>query len=294
MSKNFITAAILMVISSAAIAVMSALGKAAAPLISTSLIVFFQNLISFLFILPWALQPKSKGIKTEKTGWHILRAITGAGAWYGMFLAMHFTSLNNAVLLTYSAALWIPLLSWLVHKQHSSVKVWLGVVVGFIGISLILRPHTSSINYGDLIALSAGVALAVALLLVNHLNKTEPPFRILFYYFLYSSLLFLPLAANQWQHISWIGWLYLIGIGVSLAISQLLVILAYALETPSSLSAFMYSTLLFTALIDWTVWHNKPTIVVISGMLLVILGGILTTLDKSKAALINNSCNGRI
>lgn len=283
MQGSFIKAACLMVLSSVAIAIMSALGKAAAPLINTAIVVFFQNLISFLIILPWALRKQAGGVKTLQTRWHIVRAITGAGAWYAMFLAMRFTSMSNAVLLIYSAALWIPLLSWLVLKQSISGKVWCGVAIGFIGIVLILHPgNGNAFNPGDLIALAAGFGFAIALLTVGQLNQTEPPFRILFYYFLFSSLLFLPLAISHWQSFSLKGWIYLVGIGVSLAVSQLLVILAYQLASATRLSPFMYSTLLFTAILDWLIWQQVPTIWMIAGMLLVVLGGLATAIEKGK------------
>jgi hypothetical protein len=56
---------------------MNALGKAAEQLTSTAVVVLFQNLICFLFIIPVAIRGGWASLRTEKVGLHILHAATG-------------------------------------------------------------------------------------------------------------------------------------------------------------------------------------------------------------------------
>lgn len=283
--QHLLKGSLLMLLSSLSVAIMSVTAKFISSEVATTTVVFFQNFFSFLFILPAILHRNSGSLATKQHVWHLLRALTGAGAWYCMFLAMHSIPVSNAVLLTYTASIWLPILSWIFLKHSISHKVWQGIILGFIGIGLILGFKNQAIHMGSFIALTAGLLLAAALLTVRHLNHTEPAFRTLFYYFLFSSLLFFPLMLHNWCTIPLHIWPYLIAIGISLALSQLFVILAYHQAHPASLSPIMYSTILFTALLEWVVWDISLTTPMLFGMLLVISGGIIASREKSNRPL---------
>jgi LPXTG-motif cell wall-anchored protein len=49
---------------------------------------------------------------------------------------------------------------------------------------------------------------------------------------------------------------------------------------------FVYTTIVFTALIDWAVWNHPPTLYVILGMALVIGGGLVAIRGKNAAPVI--------
>ncbi len=96
-----------------------------------------------------------------------------------------------------------------------------------------------------------------------------------------SLLLFLPMALSQWHAVPLLfGWIYLVGIGLTFVGSQLLVILAYRLASPTRLSPLMYITLI-TAILDWLIWHEVPTLLVFAGMALVVIGGVITVGEKA-------------
>jgi drug/metabolite transporter (DMT)-like permease len=109
---------------------MNALGKAAEQLTSTAVVVLFQNLICFLFIIPVAIRGGWASLRTEKVGLHILRAATGTACWYAMFIAITMMPLTNAILLTFSAPLWMPVIAWLVSRQKASMATWPAVMAG--------------------------------------------------------------------------------------------------------------------------------------------------------------------
>ena len=51
------------------------------------------------------------------------------------------------------------------------------------------------------------------------------------------------------------------------------------------LGPFIYTTIVFTALIDWAIWHRSPTLFVVLGMALVIGGGLVAIRGKTDAPL---------
>jgi drug/metabolite transporter (DMT)-like permease len=262
-------------LSFASLAAMNALAKAAAPLASTTMIVLVQNAGCLLLVLPWALQDGRAGLRTGRLGLHLLRAATGTGAWFCLMLAIRRLPLPTAVLLTYSAPLWMPLIAWAVSRERVARRVWLGAALGFAGIALVLHPGAQLPLDGAVWGLTAALLLAVALLAVRWLSRTEPTPRILFYYFLFSTVLMLPPAALEWTMPAPLGWLYLAGIAVALALGQLFIAIAYHYASAVQLSPFVYSVIVFTALIDWAVWGRPPSPLELAGIALVVGAGIL-------------------
>ncbi|MFL6086631.1 MAG: DMT family transporter [Mycobacterium sp.] len=88
--------------------------------------------------------------------------------------------LTNAILLTFSAPLWMPVIAWAVFRQRASKATWIGAAIGFVGVVLVLQPHHQEFNIGALFALAGAFFLAVALMSVGWLGTTEPMPRILF------------------------------------------------------------------------------------------------------------------
>jgi len=125
------------------------------------------------------------------------------------------------------------------------------------------------------LGLLAAVLLALALLSVRWLSTTEPTERILFYYFLLSTLLILPFAAFAWRAPDGWAWLYLVAIGICLLLSQVLIIVAYRHASAVTLAPIIYAVIVFTALINWAVWGRAPTLLEAAGMLVVIAGGVI-------------------
>jgi drug/metabolite transporter (DMT)-like permease len=259
----------------ACLAVMSALAKVADRHAATEVIVLFQNLICFVAIAPFAVRHGEAPLKTGRFRLHVLRAATGTGAWLALFYAITMIPLTNAVLLTYSAPLWLPLIAWMLGGQRVAGRVWLGVALGFLGILLVLHPSNSPLNFGAVLGLVAAILLPLALLSVRWLSATEPTERILFYYFLLSTLMILPFAVFAWRAPDGWAWLYLLGIGVCLLLSQVLIIIAYRHASAVTLAPIIYSVIVFTALINWAVWDHVPTLLEAAGMLVVIVGGVI-------------------
>ncbi len=275
--ENATLGGILIVIAFLCVAIMSALGKAAAN-VSTGTIVFFQNFVSLLLFLPWIFRHGTSSVKTTRTWLHILRAGSGLLSQVLMFAAVKKMPLMNAVLLTNSAPLFIPLITWAWLKEKISGIVWASLLVGFVGVVLILKPSAALVsNPAALIATSAAVFSAFALVTVNRLSSTETTQRILFYYFLISSLASAPFAVMGWHAPTQREWMYLLGIGVFMAASQLLIILAYRHASAGRIAPFNYSVVVFSGLIGWWLWKNTPDMLSLLGVILVTMGGILST-----------------
>jgi len=258
------------------VAVMSAFGKAASE-VPTAVIGFFQSFISLTLFLPWVLRHGLRDLHTSQFPLHVVRAISGLLSQLLYFWAVHQMKLVDAVLLVNAAPLFIPIVAFLWNRTPVTLPVALSLLIGFVGVVLIIRPGPEMLtNPSALIALSAALFSAIALVSVNKLSGHNQPDTILFYYFLIGSVATLPFAVAQWSMPTPHEWWLLIGVGVFMALAQLLIILAYQHATASQIAPFNYSVVIFSGLIGWIVWQNELDLLSILGIVLVCAGGILS------------------
>ncbi|CAN5508850.1 DMT family transporter [soil metagenome] len=281
--ENLAVGALLTAAAFFCVALVNALVKVAGQYTSTGVILLCQNVICLIFIAPIALRGGFASLRTDRIGLHILRAAAGTACWYSLFVAITMIPLTSAILLTYSAPLWMPVIAFVLLRQRASRATWLGAGIGFAGVVLVLRPTGHDFNVGELFALAGALFLAVALMSVRWLGATEPTTRILFYYFLISTLLVAPLAALDWQPFPPQAWTWLIGSGFAQLFSQVLLVLAYRYASAVKVGPIVYTVIVFTALIDWVVWDHPPTLFVFLGMALVIGGGLAAIRAKPAA-----------
>lgn len=239
-------------------------------------LLLFQNGISLLFILPWM-------IGRDPTIWQmpplrlvLLRSLAGFINFAFLFLAIKRAPLTGVLLLGNSAPFFIPLIIWLWRGIQLSRHLWAGIVVGFIGIACILQPSGDLLNIGGLFALAAAFSFSVSMIAQRRLVKKAQPETVLFYYFLTGVVVSLPFVFALWEPLNIDEWGVLIGMGLLSAIGQLLLMRALQYEKPSFLSAFNYSAIVYSALIDWLAWGRTPSLLETAGILIVLTGGVIT------------------
>lgn len=246
------------------------------PQMPVPVILFFQNALSIFVVLP-------KMLTMERSIWNppnvrllILRFFAGYLNFAFLFLAVQRAPLTGVLLLGNSAPFFIPLIIWVWRGIHLSSKLWLGIIVGFLGIALILRPSGGFLNTGGLFAISAAFCGSISLIAQRRLLKKAPSESILFYYFLLSALASLPFAIALWSPFNLSELLKLCTLGIFSGIGQILLLKALQFEKPSLLSPFSYSAIVYGALIQWVIWKQPLTWIELMGISIVIIGGILT------------------
>ena len=257
-------------------AVMSSFSKAATgvPPVAT---LFLQYGISFLVFVPSAVRVGRAHLRTEHFGLQLLRSVAGSVCQLLFFMAVRSIPLLDSVLLSNAAPLFIPLVVYIWFRKTVQPLVWVSLLIGLIGIVMIIKPGLQMFqNPASLLALTAGLFSALALVATNKLTETEPPTRILIYNFGLSTLLLVPLCIWAWKPLTARQWLLLFGVGVSYALTQYLIILAYRYASATELSPFNYTVVVFSGLLGWRFFGNVPDTAAVVGTMLICAGGILS------------------
>lgn len=282
--ENLVLAAALTTAAFFCVSLVAVFAKVSGQYTSTGVILLVQNLICLVLMLPVMMRDGWASLRTERVGMHVLRSAMGTACWYCLFFAITLIPLTNATLLTYSAPLWMPLVAWVASREKISRATWLAAGLGFVGVTLVLRPEGQGFNIGDAAALAAALFLAVGMMSVRWLGSTEPVTRILFYYFALSSVMLLPIAVVGWRPVPLAAWPWLAALALAQLASQVLIAVAYRFASAEKVGPFIYSVIVFTAIIDWVVWHHAPGPLVLLGMALVIGGGLVAVRARGKVA----------
>jgi len=265
-----------------------AIPRATGEKISVPTILLFQNGISLLIMIPIVIQRGRKSLKTEKMKLILLRTVAGYCSFGFIFLATRYTSLVNVVLLSNSTPLIIPLIIWIWRGVRIGIRLWLGILVGFIGIVLILKPYGLLVDLGALFGLGSALFFSISMIAQRRLIKKESSRTILFYYFLIATLISIPLAIFTWEPITSKTIALLILLGLLSCMGQMFFLRAFRFQKPSLLAPFNYSSVVYALFIDWILWDQLPDFWSILGIIIVCAGGILAILEANTDLLKKN------
>lgn len=251
--------------------------KASEPFLSSGQILCFSNFFSWLLILPFVCKMGTKELATHHFPMIALRTLLGVGSIYGISLALATVSLSEVLLLNNTAPFFVPFIVWIFYKTKIPHSLWVGLVIGFIGIFIVLRPGFTEIRSGQIFGLCSGIAAAAMLVAVRQIAH-EPFLRIMFYYFLIFAAVMSPSLFSAWTFPPATIWLYLVLAGTSMICAQISLTGAMRYAAAHDAAPFLYTSVIFAGLIDWIVWKNKPGMISIVGMIIVCIGGIITML----------------
>ncbi|MDD4202259.1 MAG: DMT family transporter [Candidatus Omnitrophica bacterium] len=241
-------------------------------------ILFYQTGFALILMFPFLVYNGINAIVPKKPLYYFLRTLSGILSLYCFFWALERTSLAKAVLLNNSAPLFVPLIIVVFFAAKFKKRNWIFLILGFFGIALILRVRTFSVELGEISALLSGLFAAFSIVSTRVLKKTgnEKSFTIVFYYIFSITIVSGVMLLLHPQFPSSEQWIYLLGGGFMFFLFQILFTMSLAFGKASEISPFMYFGVLFAGIADWVIWKNIPSSMALCGMILVIMGGILS------------------
>jgi len=273
---NLPRGAALMLAAALLFAATGAIIKYVSATLSNEMVVFFRNLFGLAVLAPWILRHGPRYYATRHLRFHLVRALTGLAAMYCYFYAISRLPLAEAVLLNYSAPLFIPLAALLWVGEPFSPRLWWPIAIGFAGIGLILKPGLSLFAPIALIGVAAGVFSALAMAGIRRLTRTEPATRVVFYFSLVATLGSAIPLIWAWQTPPTALWFALFLIGAISTAAQILMTRAYGHAPAAQVGPFSYGTVVFAAVFGWTFWGEVPDVLSAAGAVLVVVAGVLT------------------
>lgn len=264
----------LMLASMACFSAMNIIIRYASYDMHTTQIVFFRNLFSLLFFLPWIIRSGPAVLKTRKPLSHFWRGTIGVIGMQLWFYCVAILPLNEATALSFTAPIFTSIIAILFLGETAGWHRWGAIFIGFFGTLIIIRPDPGNMNWDLLIVPLATTMWAVAGTLVKHMTKTESSKLIVFYMALTMCLWSFPVALPHWQTPS----LSLIGLCLLIALSStgahLCMVNAYARADVVVLMPFDFFRLVFTAIFAYLAFGEQADLWSWCGGLIIVASAV--------------------
>lgn len=250
--------------------------------VGNEMVVFFRNAVGVLFFLPLALTRGLAPLRTTRPWAHLKRTFCGLAAMYCYFYALAHLPLTDAMLFSYAAPVFTPLIAWWWLKEPLTRRMLLATAVGFAGVLLVAKPSGALVSGISLIGMLASVMAACAFVSIREMSNTEPAFRIVFYFALFSALVSAVPLLWAWQPLERGELLLLLAAGLMASLGQLSMSQAYACAPPGLIGPVAYLAIVFAGIIAWLRWDEVPGSTSLLGAGLIFTASLIPLLRRSR------------
>jgi len=246
-------------------------------------IVFCRSLFVFLIPLGMAFQKQSwKSLKSNKKKYHILRAVITTLSMFFYIYSFSHLPLADAYALAYVSPFFMALFSSPLLGEKVTPHAWIAIVIGFCGVLIIARPGSSIFSFGGLAAFIAGMLYALSLVMSRKLSQTESDTAITLWFmgtcFVISGLM----MPFYWQMPLFEEWALFISLGVVGGTAVMAITRAFSLAPAFIVGPLDYLTFIFGTLIGYVIWGDVPDIFVVTGVFLLIFGGLYLVYQEAR------------
>ena len=162
-------------------------------------VVFFRSLSAGAIALVWALFANREALKVPARliPRLVIMGIVGVGMLQWTYSqAVYYLPIGIALLIEYTAVLWVPILALLVFKEKVSSKIWLGAALVLGGLAVVAQIWDTQLNpVGILFGLAASASLTIHFVMGERVQRYLPTNVVMVYGMGVATLFFLPLAS---------------------------------------------------------------------------------------------------
>ncbi|GAB1407920.1 DMT family transporter [Thermomonas brevis] len=262
-------AALLMLASTVAFALMAVCIRLASQTEPTWEVAFFRNAFGLLSLLPVLLWPVLRQpqplqrfrehVRTTQLPRYVVRCAIGILSMYCGFWAIGNLPLAQAISLAYSSPIFITIAAVLWLGERVRARRWAAVIAGFVGVLVIVQPWSQAFSLGSLVAVAAAMFSALVAIQIKQLSQVDKADTIVFWtYILWVPMSLLP-ALFVWHAPQGIAWLWLVLCGVLGTIGQLFWTRALKLGEVSALTPISFMQLPVVTLAGWLLFAEAIT-----------------------------------
>ncbi|CAK7259764.1 S-adenosylmethionine uptake transporter (plasmid) [Shinella sp. WSC3-e] len=196
---------------------------------------FFRALFGLLAVLPFLLR-RVEIMASPYRALHVVRAGLKFASLVALFIAFGHAPLADATAINFTMPIFLTLGAWIFLKEKVALSVVFGVLAGFIGIVIIIRPGAGAFDPWLLFALAGAILTAISQLILRRMALRDTTDRLVAWNLLAMAPLGLLAALPVWAAPSpaQIGLLALQG-GLG-ALNMALITRAFAMASASFLA----------------------------------------------------------
>ena len=214
------------------------------------------------------------GLKPARPIIQLIRGLTMAGGTTTFVIGAQTVDYADAIAILYAYPFLLVIIAVLFLGERANWSVWIGVVGGFAGVLLVMRPEFDQFNTGNFYIFACAVIISIQLALNRKLSIVSPPIVTAFAGAVCAALVLTPLLPGSWKPIPGDTWWYIGLLVVSGSINQTLLVFAFAHADASTLAPFTYFEIVSAVIFGFLFFGTLPTLLSWVGIFLITVGGL--------------------
>ena len=209
------------------------------------------------------------------------------------YISITFMTLAMANALFFSSPFFISILAMIFLKEQIGIRRWIAISVGFVGVYIVLNPDFENFNIMSLAPVGCALCYAISMTITKITSDKDNVYTQMIHLYIgaitISMLFFVFTGKGQFNTFNdptfqfifreWFtnpthAWPIIIAMGVTATFSFYFVFSAYSIASPSAVSLFEYSLIIWSIITGYLLFNDIPTIRTFIGVLLIISAGI--------------------
>jgi len=260
--------------------VMSVLAKLISTTIPTGQIVFVRACVGSILAY-WGIRVIGVHVWGNNIKLLLFRGVAGFASLMCFFYTLIALPLAEATILFYTSPCLAAIIATILLRERLSMTIILGLLVCVIGVIFVIQPEfIFNVERLDILSVVVGLfgalMAALAFVSIRKLRQTDHTMVIIFYFSFVSIFASAPFVISSYVLPSTIGWIILIGIGISTHIAQFFLTKSLHKVETSRAMGVSYIQVLFATIWGIFIFGDLPNFLAILGMVLVAAGSIIS------------------
>jgi len=255
---------------------------------------FGRTLTAIILLTSYLILSKQKIIlKTQYPFLTVFRVICFFFGFSLFYVSITFMSLAMANALFFSSPFFISILAMLFLKEKIGIRRWSAIFVGFVGVYIVLNPDFENFNIMNLAPVGCALCYATSMTITKITSDKDNVYTQMLHLYIgaiiISSLFFVFTGAGQFNTFTdptfqfifreWFtnptyAWPLIVVMGIAATFSFYFVFSAYSIASPSAVSLFEYSLIIWSIITGYFLFNDIPSIRTFVGVILIISAGI--------------------
>ncbi len=253
-----------------------------------------RTLVSFVIILLFLkLTKKPIVFITKYPLLTFIRVILFFFGFSSFYISLTVMPLATATALFFVTPFLITIFAHFFLKEEIGPRRWSAVIIGFVGVYIILNPDFNDFDYFSLTPIMCAFCYSLSMIIIKKTSDKDSVYTQTFTFYIgaiiISSIFYFIIGDGQYDTSNHIAsqfifkeWftnlessiLLMVATGITASAAFLLLFSAYSIASPSVVSPFEYSILLWSSLSGWIFFNEVPEINTIVGMIIIVTCGI--------------------
>jgi drug/metabolite transporter (DMT)-like permease len=208
----------------------------------------------------------------------LLRGMFGTTALFCFFLTLQQMPLASAQTIQYLSPIFTATIAIFILKESVSSMQWLFYAIAFGGVLLIERVDERISPVYLAVGVISAFCSGMAYNLVRSLRGKEHPLTVVLHFQLVGAVVGLGSLFFDWKTPQGRDWAYLVLIGVFSQLGQIFLTNALQRERIAGVAIINYTGLIYALAIGWLVFAEPQGVLALAGMMLVVVGVLLSVL----------------